>query len=199
MEYLNASWNGMCKVQVELIYCRWRRHVQLRVFPRTPWPEKNLKKKLYLICIRNTLNHKIRNTLKLIYISVARQRNQRKPSPNIIYTKQKQNKLQYRGVYQKKKKNPIQSKSKPNQKNTNTRLSLPSSLAHSPLVVVDRPSSQIALLRCSVLPLSRYFSLFFSLTPDSLLVSRSLSLYLTEMKTKLINVSLFLFFKSLTQ
>ena len=34
---------------------QWQRHVQLRVF---------LKKK-YLICIRNTLNHKIRNTFKL--------------------------------------------------------------------------------------------------------------------------------------
>ena len=39
---------------------RWRRHVQ-----GTPLPEKKLKKNLYLIHIRNTLNHKIRNTLEL--------------------------------------------------------------------------------------------------------------------------------------
>ena len=39
---------------------QWRRHVQLRVFLGTPWPEKNLKKKkLYLIYARNTLIPKL--------------------------------------------------------------------------------------------------------------------------------------------
>ena len=40
---------------------QWWCHVQLKVFPGTPWPEKNLKY-IYLICIKNTL--------KLIYIYI---------------------------------------------------------------------------------------------------------------------------------
>ena len=48
---------------------QWRCHVQLRVFLGTLWLEKKPEiffffNFLYLLCIRNTLNHKIRNTLK---------------------------------------------------------------------------------------------------------------------------------------
>ena len=52
----NDSIKAKKKSNHSLTTCsQWQRHVQLRVF---------LKKK-YLICIRNTLNHKIRNTFKL--------------------------------------------------------------------------------------------------------------------------------------
>ena len=111
----------------------------------------------------------------------------KKSNPNTVYTAQKQNKLQqtkHRGVYQKKKKIPhTQTKTKPQQ----TKPSNPRSRRRSSLVVVvvvARPSSQIAdrfastpVLGAPSDPPSRYFSLFLS---NSLLVS--LSLYLTEMK-----------------
>ena len=52
----NDSIKAKKKSNHSLTTCsQWQRHVQLKVF---------LKKK-YLICIRNTLNHKIRNTFKL--------------------------------------------------------------------------------------------------------------------------------------
>ena len=54
---------------------QWRRHVQLKVFSVTPWPEKKKtsKKKiflqsfLYLLCISNTLKLKKK---KYIYIYI---------------------------------------------------------------------------------------------------------------------------------
>ena len=117
-----------------------------------------------------------------------------KLNPNTVCTEQKQNKLQqtkHRGVYLKKKISPIH-KPKPNLV-THGHVAATRSSSLAP-----HRRSQIALplLRCSVLPLAlpQGISLFFSLS-----LSQSLSLYLTEMKTKLMNVSLSLFFKSLTQ
>ena len=82
-----------------------------------------------------------------------------KSNPNTVYTEQKKNKLQqtkHRGVYQKKKKIPnTQTKTKPQQTKTKpqqTKPNNPRSRRRSSLVVVvvARPSSQIADLRSKI-------------------------------------------------
>ena len=138
--------------------------------------EFSTKKKKSIQRIRNETHHVASREIKPIMSLVE------KSNPNTVYTAQKQNKLQqtkHRGVYQKKKKIPhTQTKTKPQQ----TKPSNPRSRRRSSLVVVvvvARPSSQIAdrfastpVLGAPSDPPSRYFSLFLS---DSLSVSLSLS------------------------